>query len=366
MEGIQKLSEETIKELGVTTASDVQGTSFTAYGLQPVQFLKEVVDAAKKQLYFANFVRVIHAPQGTKDVVIPKRSAYLGRSGVSFDTSEPDTSDITVTDLTSLDSVTATPSPVFAGVAISNYALRTNALNLVQAAKEELSYAIGDRVDRAIAVALGDATAATSSAAGAQLLYGGDATSDTSLSDGDVITTDLVAKAKRYLQTTVCKYWSSGTEGTSSATKNPWQNTADDPFVLFIGPAQEEVFLKDSQFVNAAEYGSDIVIQNGEIGSYLGIRIVVTNNVESVAAGTTFSSSAPAPDGTTSGTAATDFTRCILCKPKAACALVWGRDPQIKVFDYPQRDQTWITLVADYAVKVIHDDAIVWLDVADA
>lgn len=355
--GLQPLSQETIKELGVTTASDVQGSSFTAYGLQPAQFLKEVIDAAKKQLYFANFVRVIHAQQGTKDVIIPKRSAYLGRSGVTFGTNEPTTSDISVTDLTNLDSVTATPTPHYAGVAISNYALRTNAVNLVQAAKEELSYAIGDRIDHAIAVALGDATAATSNAAGAQLLYGGTANGDDALSAGDTITTDLVAKAKRYLQSTVCKYWSGGSEATSSATKNPWQNTTDDPFVLFIGPAQEEVFLKDSQFVNAAEYGSDVVIQNGEIGSYLGIRIVVTNNVESVSAGST------GPDG---NTASVDMTRCILCKPKAACALVWGREPQIKVFDYPQRDQVWITLVCDYTIKVIHDDAIVWIDVADA
>lgn len=348
----------TIKELSETGGSDVQGTTVgTKYGLQPIQFLKEIVDAAKKQLFFANFVRIIHAPKGVHDVVVPKRSLYEGRSGMSFDTTERTAADISWTTLDNLASVIATPAPVLSGYAITNYALRTNAINLLEAAREELSYAIGDRVDRAIAVAIGDATAATSTVAGAQTIFGGDATADSALSAGDVITTDIVAKAKRYLQSTVCRYWSGGSEANSSGAKNPWNNTTDDPFSLFIGPAQEETFLKDSQFVNAAEYGSDIIVQNGEIGQYLGVRIVVTTNVESVASGAT------GPDGST---ASADMTRCILCKPKAACALVWGQDPELKVFDYPNRDQTRISLVCAYDIKVIHSDSVVWIDVSDA
>ena len=48
--------KETIKELGVTTTSDVRGASDTTSGLQPQMYLKEISDAAKKQLFFANFV----------------------------------------------------------------------------------------------------------------------------------------------------------------------------------------------------------------------------------------------------------------------------------------------------------------------
>jgi len=355
------MRQETVELANETQQSTVQGTSFTAYGLQPALFTKEVVDAAQKQLYFANFVKVIYAPTGTKDVVIPKRSYYLGSSGVTIDTSEATTSDISNTSLSNLDSVTATPEVKLARFTVTNHAIRTNVVNLVEAAREELSYAIGDNLDQHIATTIGDATEATSSATGAIVIYGGDAYTDATLSAGDVITTDLVAKAKRLLQDKFVWYWNGSTftkVSQSTAVKNPWQNTPDDPFVLFIGPAQEETFLKDSQFVNAAEYGNNIVVQNGEIGSYLGIRIVVTTNVESVASGSS------GPDG--DGNAGTDMTRCILCKPKKACALVWGKEPEITVASIPERAQQTIVLEAAYQAKVIHDDAIVFIDVADA
>lgn len=354
MEGL--IPEPTIKTLAETGSSDVQGSSVgTKYGLQPILYLKEIIDAAKKQLFFAQFARVIRAPEGTHDVVIPKRSKFHGASGVTFDTSERTSADISWTTLDTVDSVIATPAIKLAGYAITKFALRTNALNLLNIAKEELSYAIGDKVDAEIAVALGDATAASSTAAGAQTIYGGDATSDSTLSDGDVITTDIVAKAARYLKDTQCRYWSGGTEGISSATKNPWMPTPDEPFVLFIHPCGEEAFRKDPQFVSAAEYGSNEVVMNGEIGQYLGIKIIVTPNVETVASGST------GPDGTT---ASADMYRAIMMKAKRAVALVWGQEPELQVFEYPNRDQIRIKLVCAYDIKVIHDDAIVWIDVS--
>jgi len=351
MESIQKLAE--------SQASDVRGaTNGTTYGLEPIQFLKEVVDGAKTQLFFTNFVTQITAPTGIHDVVIPKRTIYEGASGMSFDTTERVAADISWTTLDNLSSVIATPTPVIAGYAISNFALRTNSVNLLKAARDELSYAIGDRVDKAIATAIGDATVATNAVRGAQTLYGGDATSAATLEAGDVITTDLVAKAARYLKDTNMYYRASGAYGTetlSAVSKNPWSNDNSEPFVLFVGPAQEETFRKDSQFVNAAEYGSNKVIMNGEIGEYLGIKIITTTNVEGTAA------SGTAPDGTT---AAVACTRCIMMKAKRAAALVWGQKPEIKVFDYPTRDQTRISLVSAYAIKVVQDDAIVFVDVS--
>jgi len=363
--------KDTIQELAQTQSSDVQGTSLTAYGLQPVLFLKDIVDAAKTQLYFANFVGSQQAPEGVKDVIVPKRKLYEGKNGLSDNTSELVTANtaMTFTTLDNLDSVTITPTTHLSGYAITKYALRTNAVNLVNAAKEELSYGIGDILDQAIATALGNATSATSTVAGAQVLYGGDATSDATLSAGDVITTDLVAKAKRYLGDKYFYYRATGyggagtgtgaeTKVTSTYFKNPWPNSRDDPYTLFIGLSQEEAFLKDSQFVNAAEYGDDSIVQNGEIGMYLGVKIVSTPNIESVASGGTAISG-----GSTAGT---DVTRCILCKPKAACVVVWGRKPEVKTWDYPEQDQVRISLVCEYAIGIIQSDAIVWIDVADA
>ena len=355
-----------IRQLAETGASSVQGTTVgTKYGLQPIEFLKEVVDAAKNQHYFANFVKVIQSAKGQHDVVIPKRSAYEGSSGMTFDTTERTTADISWTTMDNLASVIATPAPVLAGYALTNYALRTNSLNLLEAARQELSYAIGDRLDAAIATAVGNAASSTSTTTGAQTLYGGDATSDTTLETGDVLTTQLISKAAKLLKTKNKQYRASTGAGggygalTGTVSGNPWMNTRDDPYVMFIGPAQEEVLRNDSQFTNAAEYGGNEVVQNGEIGQYLGIKIIVTNNVEQVASGS------EGPDAETANAGAT-MTRCILMKAKSACALVWGRKPEIKVWDYNERDQIRISLVTEYDIKVIHADAIVFLDVSDA
>lgn len=358
---------------GATINTTAKGGSLgTIYGLQPVLFLKSIVDASKSQQYFLPFVSQVNLPQGTYQLSVPRRKKYLGRdagtTGLQIGTTEPTNSDMTVTQIDNMDAEAIAPTPKYAGVAISNFSLKVNALNLLNYAKEELSYAIGDHIDRYIVTQIGDATDASSGTTyGAQTLYGGDATSDKSLATGDVITTDLVAKGARYLKSLNCYYWvtadggATGTE-TQSADKNPWMPSAGEPFVLFIGPAQEETFRKDSQFVNAAEYGSDKVIHNGEIGEYLGIKIIVTNNLENVA------TTGTAPDcAQTGGTASPGaiMTRCIMMKGKKAFTFVWGQRPQLKVFDYPQRDQTWVTLVSAYAGAVIQDDAVVFIDVTD-
>lgn len=357
---------KTIKELAETQASDVQGASLgTRYGLQPIAFLKSIVDAAQNQLFFANFMSTYVAKPGEHTVVIPKRSLYEGRSGVTYATTELTNADITWTTQDNLTNIYLTPSIVLSGYALTNYALRTNAINLLNAAKEDLSYSIGDRLDNAVATALGDAASTTSTTTGAQSLYGGDATSDTTLEAGDIITTDLIAKAARLLTTKNKEYRAStgtgGGYGAVSATVagNPWPNTASEPYVLFIGPAQQEAFRKDSQFVNASEYGSNKVVQNGEIGEYLGIKIVVSNNVEQVASGS------EGPDAETANAGAT-MTRCMLLKAKKAGAVAWGQKPTLKVFEYPNRDQTRISMVSAYATDSLFDDAIVFIDVADA
>jgi N4-gp56 family major capsid protein len=63
----------------------------------------------------------------------------------------------------------------------------------------------------------------------------------------------------------------------------------DGDLVFFCHPRQIQALRDDSQFTNAAEYGSRDVIATGEIGSYLGIRIIPTTNVQSyTSSGTDF------------------------------------------------------------------------------
>jgi len=351
--------EEKTATLAETTSSSMTGASFTSYGLNPAEFTKEVIEAAKAQLYFLNFVRVMYAPQGVKDVVIPKHTKYLGSTGVTYQTTEATNADISATTLNSYSSVTATPVLQQARFAITDFAARINLINLLEAAKEELSYSIGEQIDKYIATVIGDATVSTTTTAGAQIIYGGDAYSDATIAAGDVLTTEMVPKLARMLKDTKCMAWNTSTWTVSSAAKNPWNNSADDPFVLFIGPSQEEAFLKDSAFVNAAEYGGNSIVQNGEIGQYIGVKIIVTPNLESV----TGTGSAAGPDGTNVASGVV-MTRCILCKPKKACTFVYGMEPTMEVGREVSRAQTILLLQSAYQARVVQDDAIAFADVA--
>lgn len=343
-----------------TSSTTVRGTAISgSYTNQGIEWGNEIIDAAKKNLFFLNFVRVQTLEQGNKDYIVNKRDQFLGDSGITWTTSEPTTSAISNTALDNLDGVQITPTVVLGRITVTNYGVRTNVFNIIDEAREELSYGLGDRVDKFIAIAMGDATAATSSAAGATELYGGNATSDSTLSAGDIITTDLVARAARYLKDINVWYWN-GTTFTkvaqATAVKNPWNNSPDDPFVFFIAATQEEAFRRDSQFINAEQYGSNEVVMNGEIGKYLGIKIVVTPNVEQVASG------ASGPDGTT---ASTDMTRCLMTKAKKAFTFVWGQSPSVGIHPLPEFAQQTIVLESAYSGKVVHEDAIVFVDVAD-
>ena len=372
--------EETFEKLAETEQASMYGSSVTSYGLQPVTYLKELIDGAKSNMHFIQWVREDILPPGTHQLSIPKRKQYKGYYGATWNTAGDEVqggsstgtgpyantiADISWTTADNYDNVTAIPVPVIVGRALQKYNLDVNAVNYVEEVKNDLMYEVADRIEFSISTALGDATNSTSTVAGAQTLYGGDATSSATLAAGDILTTDLIAKAARKLSDLQFGYRASTTYGAetllaiSSYRKNPWQNTPDDPFVLFIGPAQEEALRKDSQFVNASEYGDDTIVKNGEIGKirYLGIRIVVSNHLERTAA------SGTAPD---TQTAAVATTRCLLVKPKKALSVVYGKKPELKVWDYNEREQVRISVVMYLATVVIHPDAVIKVDVADA
>jgi N4-gp56 family major capsid protein len=348
---------KTIAELTTadTTTSVVRGASITKYALQPTLWLNTVIEAAKQKHLYAQFAYQTSTPEGHSDVVIPKIDIMLGSGDYAVSQSEG--ADILYTSLSNYSGVQITPTDYNYGFELSNKAIRTSAVDILKGAREQLTWYAGDLVDRAVVTAYAGATAATSSARGAQTVYGGDATSDNGLTAGDILTTSMITEAKRKLETDVCKYWTVGTsEASSSAVKNPWQNTKDDPFVLFIAPEQQEALLNDTQFVNASEYGSDKIVHSGEIGEYLGIKVVVSVNTKSVAI------SGTAPDGGSAPSVA--MNRCIMAKPKKAVALAWGQKPKLYSFDYPSQLAKRIILELAYAADQLQDDAIVWLDVA--
>ena len=348
----------TIQELAATATTDVRGSAYSGYVLEPAVWEKEIIDAARKKWFFTQFMYSTTLTEGQKDAIVPKRKVY----GITWQATVGENTDVNYSTLDNLDAVTFTPLDTNYAIAISNRALRVNALDLLRAAKDELTYKAGDVVDIAVASALKGATASTSTTRGAQTIYGGDARAESELRAGDIFTTDMVADAKTKLQSTICKYWvpaAPADEASSSSVKNPWTNDSNEPFVLFIAPEQENILLKDSQFVNAAEYGSDKVIATGEIGEYLGIKVVVSPNVPTFVAG-----AAALDGGAVVGAGATGH-RCMMLKARRSGGIAWGRKPRLHVFDYPSQLQQRLVLEQAYAAKTIHDDAIVFIDVSD-
>jgi len=355
------MSLKTIVELAdsPTTSVDTRSAGATSYSLEPRVWLKTIIDAAKKKLIATQYCYQTTLQKGQKDVVVPKRRKYIGSGAVTDGWgTAAESAAVNSIKLTNLSGVVVSPTPRSARIDISNEAIRVNALDLVKHAREELVYFAGDGVDWEIFSTLSNSTESTSTLMASQRIMGGDATQASEISAGDVITTDMIAKGKRMLMSTACMYNTLGIgEARSAESKNPWSNDPGAPFVSLIAPEQEEIFLTDSQFVNAAEYGSDRIVGNGEIGTYLGVKIVVSPNV------TTYDASATHADGTTTVVAQ---HRCYMEKANTAAAIAYGLPPKMYVFDYPSELEKRLVLEQAFGTAIIHPDALVFMDVADS
>ena len=349
--------ENIVQTLADNTVANSRGSSTaTSYMLEPKMWLKELVNAGKKRFRYVESAYQVDIPKGHSNAIIPKRNNYLASS--AYATSVTPGTAVSYTTMNNFDSVEVVPSWKNYGHAITYDTIQQNALDYVALAREELSYHAGDEVDQAIVTAVSGATLSTSTAAGMQQIFGGDATRASELANGDVITTDMVAEAMRKLQTDITRYWTGGSGETAvakaTAVKNPWINEGD--FNLYIAPEQEEAFRIDSQFVNAAEYGSGNIVQNGEIGKYLGASVIVSVNTMQVAAngvGTIDTS-----------TAAVDMNSCVLTKARKGFALAFGRRPTLHVVDFPRELEVDLILEQPYGTKIIHTDSLVAINVS--
>ena len=346
-----------------TTRSVARGSAAsTTYLLEPRIWFRDLIDGAKKSLIYSQFAHQKDVPKGYKDAVFVKRKQYLPTEvSAVWQASVTPGSSVSFTDMNNMDGVEVIPGQYNYGVAISYDVIQTNAIDYVSEAKNELMYHAGDEVDQFVVSGIvSSGSRATSAAAGSYTIYGGDANQASELASGDVITTDMVAKAARKLKSKIVEQWTLGTGETAVATTtavaNPWMNEGD--FVLCVAPEQEEVFLTDSQFVNAAEYGSDAIVKNGEIGRYLGVPIIVSNNTKMYAA------SSSNRDGSSNTSISTNT--CVMQKSKKAIGLAYGKRPTMHVVDYPRELEIDLILEQSYGTGTIHGDAKVWLDLAQS
>lgn len=240
-----------------TGTSGIQTSTPATKGVQGILWFREVIKYAEDLRRFDQ--AVMHneymVNTGAHEVMIPRATSQLS---ISTSTSEGANRTFTALDNISTVAVTLSASDFMkGGIAISKEAAKTSMVDLVAHARYVITQAMARDLDQAIATELQDTSVANK-------VYGGDATNVSQLSAGDVMTPDLIADAMEKLES---------------------NNFV--PRLLYIAPAQLKAFRKDSQFVNAAEYGSNDVVLKGEIGRYLGIRVIVTTNVPAYSQGQT-------------------------------------------------------------------------------
>jgi len=292
-----------LEELADTTTTEVDAVI-------PEIWSDEVEAAAQARRVARNFVKVNEdLKNGPGDIVHIPKTGKINAVALTEGT------DITPTAL-EYSTLDLTPAPVGAGVRVTREAVEEARLDILRDATEQLGEALAQKEDQDILEALAGATGA--------VLYGGAKSSSAELVLGDVLTTDLIA---------------SGVTEVRSDNYNP--------DVIFIAPEQERALLKDSQFVDASKYGANEVVQNGEIGKYLGMKVIVTTNLPKV----------------TDGAAG---HKCLIFDSKHAGAIAIKRDATIDT-DYEVLKRSHLLVgTMKYDAGRLNDSAICVLVVSDA
>jgi len=313
--------KESVKELTAgSTTTAAAGFNSIVTGVVGKVWLKELIAAAKLKMFFAQFAYDATCPKGNKDLAIP-----LYTSNLDFEITTTEATTRVMTAIDNLSTVVFTPTTQKFGVAISSDVVRTSQVDTVRFAREQLIYDAALNIDGAINTAVG---AATTNAK----LFGPGRANRAALVAGDILTTDIIAQLNRVLKA------------------QGWFPEPDKPFVLFIAAQQEEALLKDSQFVNASEYGGNEIVMNGEIGRYLGIKVVSTQNITSFADG---------------GGATLAGHYVYLVKARVSYGLVYGQKPTLD-FEYVKNEATYnVYLDMNYQSKVLQGSAIQVIEVLD-
>lgn len=236
-----------ITDTSTTQISEVQGTIISP----------DVIKFAENLRFFQNYAKhdeSVLLPNKNKTARLSITNAHL-----TLTESHTEGDERTYTEMTNIDTVDATPTPKLGGIGITKEIVDTSALDLIDLARYMVAQHHEEAIDDAIATEID--TGSTTN-----IVWGGDATTAATLATGDTMTLDLVA------------------DGIQKLKSYGFKQVA-----LFIASAQEKVFLKSSQFTNAAEYGSSEVRMNGEIGTekYLGLKIISTENAKTYAGSAT-------------------------------------------------------------------------------
>ena len=235
MRSIQELQAAAITDTATTQISEFQGTKFAQdilkYG-EDFRFLQQAVNVDTSIL-------------NTRDKTA---RVFFTSSHLAITKTHTEGAERTYTEMTNLDSLDITPTWDLGAIAITKELVKTSSVELIELAKYMIAEDGEKQVEAAIVTAIESASS--------NVVFGGDATSVGSLETGDTITPDLIKNSRGQIRALNGK-----------------------PVLLAINPEQETDLIKYSDFTNAAEYGGREIVLNGEIGKFVGTKVIVSTNV---------------------------------------------------------------------------------------
>ena len=256
--------QDTTQELSATTT---QTENFSK--LQAAEWLERVVYNAEPRRRFLELSREFDDLVGTgsKELTIPRTNNPVD---MSEDNQKPEAENRNYTELSALDGETVTIEEpgddsgdwYEGGLKISKQKIMTTPVNVMEVARRKLAEQIARDVDLELYREAVDAAKEVSGSDDDvdglhQVTEHPSGSHRVDQGESGRLTPDSIAEAQARIEA------------------NDWE-----PFALVISSEHKKDLRTDSQFTNAAEYGSDEVVLNGEIGMYLGLRIVVSNTID--------------------------------------------------------------------------------------
>jgi N4-gp56 family major capsid protein len=243
-----------------TSTVDSGGSSTIYADIGGQEWKTRVIQYAEDSRYMDQFAIIDKTMVGTgaKTVTIPKSTTNL-----SITTSQTEGDVRTITEMTDLDAVDLTVAASdfkYGEIAITKQIFMTSTVDLIAQARYKIAQALARDLDTGVVSALESGASSTST----NHAYGGDATTPATLAAGDTMTPDVIANGMEILE-----------------------SNNFEPAYLILDPKQIRDLRKDPQFVNASEYGSNIVVMKGEIGTYLGLKVFKSTNVPEYSASET-------------------------------------------------------------------------------
>lgn len=311
MRSIQELQAAGITDTATTQISEFQATKFA----QDIQKYQEDFR------FLQNAVNVDKSIVGTRDL---SARLFFVTSHLAVTASHTEGAERTYTEMTNLDSVTVTPTWDLGAISITKELVKSCSVDLIELAKYMIAQDGEKRIEAAIVTSIEGAST--------NQVFGGDAVSVATLETGDTITPSILKKGKGQIRKQ---------DGV--------------PKFGFIHAEQEIDLIEFSDFTNASEYGGREVVLNGEIGKYIGIKWIVTTNVNSKDSGDSWGA---------------DGHLCFILgqnqQGQNACTLVWKEMLSYSYEYLPRFVNHYIYRDAAYAVGLVQEKLISLIFVTDA